>query len=375
MAFRVLVIGGYGNFGSLICNHLATMPGIELVISGRDSRKLAGKLAELQALGGKPCQSWCVDIMQDGKSDELRALRIDLVIHTAGPFQGQSYAVARHCIDAGVNYCDLSDCRTFVSGIATLDAAARDAGVSLLSGCSSVPTLSAAIIDQHRQRFLRIDSIEHGISSAAKMPGVSTVLGVLAYAGRPIRQLKDGQVHEVPGWMDLTLRRMPGMGVRLLANVDAPDIDVFAERYAAHNLSFKAGSGLKAGVVATWLLALAVRCGLVRDPAPWAVRLHRWGTRFEHLGDRKSAMYIDVDGVDPDGQPLRMRAQLTALNDKGPEIPSCAAVALGAKMAAGYRPLPGARACVGEITVNEYLAAINEPSNIRLDVHFQSAEA
>ncbi|EGH33619.1 hypothetical protein PSYJA_33780, partial [Pseudomonas syringae pv. japonica str. M301072] len=34
MAFRVLVIGGYGNFGSLICNHLVMMPDIELVISG-----------------------------------------------------------------------------------------------------------------------------------------------------------------------------------------------------------------------------------------------------------------------------------------------------------------------------------------------------
>ncbi|MCI3946471.1 hypothetical protein K0038_03529 [Pseudomonas syringae] len=374
MAFRVLVIGGYGNFGSLICNHLVMMPGIELVISGRDSRKLAMKVAELEAMGGKACQSWCVDVMAEGKGGELRTLGIDLVVHTAGPFQGQSYAVAQHCIEAQVNYCDLSDCRTFVSGIATLDAAARGAGVSLLSGCSSVPTLSAAIIDQHRQRFLRIDSIEHGISSAAKMPGVSTVLGVLAYAGKPIRQLKDGQVHEVPGWMDLTLRRMPGMGTRLLANVDAPDIDVFATRYAAQNLSFKAGSGLRSGVIATWLLALAVRVGLVRDPAPWAVRLHRWGTRFEHLGDRKSAMYIDVDGAGPDGQPLRMRAQLTALNDKGPEIPSCAAVALSAKMAAGYRPSPGARACVGEVTVDEYLAAIDEPSNIRLDVHFETGK-
>ncbi|WP_439850866.1 saccharopine dehydrogenase NADP-binding domain-containing protein [Pseudomonas syringae] len=374
MAFRVLVIGGYGNFGSLICNHLVMMPGIELVISGRDSRKLATRVAELEALGAKPCQSWCVDVMQDGRGGELRALSVDLVIHTAGPFQGQSYAVARHCIEAEVNYCDLSDCRTFVSGIATLDAAARDAGVSLLSGCSSVPTLSAAIIDQHRQRFLRIDSIEHGISSAAKMPGVSTVLGVLAYAGRPIRQLKGGHVHEVSGWMDLTLRRMPGMGTRLLANVDAPDIDVFATRYKAQNLSFKAGSGLKSGVIATWLLALAIRLRLVRDPAPWAVRLHRWGTRFEHLGDRKSAMYIDVEGAGLDGRPLQMRAQLTALNDKGPEIPSCAAVALSAKMASGYRPVPGARACVGEVTVEEYLGAINEPSNIRLDVQFERVE-
>ncbi|MCF5744636.1 saccharopine dehydrogenase NADP-binding domain-containing protein [Pseudomonas tremae] len=373
MAFRVLVIGGYGNFGRLICNHLVNTPGIELVTSGRDSHKLATQFAELQTHGGNACQSWCVDIMQAGNSESLRRLGIDLVIHTAGPFQGQSYAVAQHCIDAGVNYCDLSDCRTFVSGISALDTAAREAGVSLLSGCSSVPTLSAAIIDQHRQRFLRIDSIAHGISSAAKMPGVSTVLGVLAYAGKPIRQLKAGQVHEVSGWMDLTLRRLPGMGTRLLANVDAPDIDVFATRYAAQNLSFKAGSGLKSGVIATWLLALAVRLGLVRDPAPWAVRLHRWGTRFEHLGDRKSAMYIDVDGEGLDGRPLQMRAQLTALNDKGPEIPSCAAVALSIKMAAGYRPQPGARACVGEVSVDEYLTAINEPSNICLDVHFEPA--
>ncbi|UFI46598.1 saccharopine dehydrogenase family protein [Pseudomonas savastanoi] len=370
MALRVLVIGGYGNFGSLICNHLVMMPDIELVISGRDSRKLAEKVAELQTPGGKSCESWCVDIMQDGAGSQLRALGIDLLIHTAGPFQGQSYAVARHCIAAGVNYCDLSDCRTFVSGIATLDALAREAGVCVLSGCSSVPTLSAAIIDQHRQRFLRIDSIEHGISSAAKMPGLSTVRGVLANAGRPIRQLRNGKVHEVHGWMDLTLRRMPGMGTRLVANVDVPDLDVFATRYAAQHLSFKAGSALKAGGIATWLLALAIRCGLLRDPASWAERLYRWGARFEHWGDRKSAMYIDVDGVDLTGQPLHMRAQLTALNDKGPEIPGCAAVALSAKMAGGYRPQPGARACVGEITVDEYLAAINEPENIRLDVHF-----
>lgn len=375
MALRVLVIGGYGNFGSLICRHLMMMPDIELFISGRNSRKLAQKVAELQASGVAPCQSWCIDAMAGGLPDGLRERGIQLVIHTGGPFQQQSYAVAEQCIEAGVSYCDLSDCRAFVTGIATLDAAARDAGVSVLSGCSSVPTLSAAIIDQHRQRFLRIDTIEHGISSAAKMPGVATARGVLAYAGRPIQQLKNGQIHEVPGWMGLTLRKMPGMGTRLLANVDAPDIDVFASRYAAQNLRFKAGSGLKLGGIANYLLAQAVRCGLVRDTAVWAARLHRWGTFFERFGDGKSAMFIDVSGAGLDGQPLRMHAQLTALNDKGPEIPSCAAVALAVKMAHGYRPQPGARACVGEISVDEYLAAINEPANVTLSVRFSDREA
>jgi hypothetical protein len=65
-----------------------------------------------------------------------------------------------------------------------------------------------------------------------------------------------------------------------------------------------------------------------------------------------------------------MTAQLTALNDKGPEIPSCAAVALAVKIARGYVPGSGARPCVGEISVDEYMAAINDAQNLGLSVHF-----
>ncbi|WP_350570710.1 saccharopine dehydrogenase NADP-binding domain-containing protein [Pseudomonas sp. H26/SER47-MNA-CIBAN-0231] len=370
MAFRVMVVGGYGNFGSIVCRHLAQMPEIELLLSGRDARKLQHKVAELQAQSGRACEGWCGDAMGAGFQAALRELNIQLVVHTGGPFQGQSYAVAESCIDAGVNYCDLADCRTFVNGIDVLDARAREAGVAVLSGCSSVPTLSSAIIDEQRLRFARIDSIEHGISSSAKMPGLSTVEGVLAYAGKPIKQLKNGQVHEVLGWLDLTLRSMPQLGKRVLANVDVPDMDIFARRYGAQTLRFKAGAGLKLGGVANALLAQALRFGLVRDHARWAARLHRLGTWFERFGDGKSAMYIDVRGIGVDGQPLSMTAQLTALNDKGPEIPSCAAVALASKMARGYVPQAGARPCVGEISVDEYLAAINDPANLSLSVQF-----
>ncbi|QXI17898.1 saccharopine dehydrogenase family protein [Pseudomonas hamedanensis] len=374
MAFRVMVVGGYGNFGSIVCRHLAVMPQVELVLSGRDARKLQLKIDELHARSGRACEGWCGDAMGAGFQAALSTLNIQLVVHTGGPFQGQSYAVAESCIGAGVNYCDLSDCRTFVNGIGALDASARQAGVAILSGCSSVPTLSSAIIDEQRHRFSCIDSIEHGISSSAKMPGLSTVEGVLAYAGKPIRQLRHGQVHEVLGWLDLSLRKMPQLGTRLLANVDVPDMDIFARRYGAQTLSFKAGAGLKLGGVANALLAQALRFGLVRDHARWAARLHRLGMRFERFGDGKSAMYIDVRGIGIDGKPLTMTAQLTALNDKGPEIPSCAAVALAVKMASGYVPQSGARPCVGEISVAEYLAAINDPANLSLSVQFSQGQ-
>lgn len=374
MPFRVMVVGGYGNFGSIVCRHLAVMPGVELLLSGRDPGKLQRKLDELNSQSGAVAEGWCGDAMGAEFSAALRVLNIQLVVHTGGPFQGQSYAVAENCIAAAVNYCDLADCRTFVNAVGVLDARAKAAGVAILSGCSSVPTLSSALIDEQRHRFSRIDSIEHGISSSAKMPGLSTIEGVLAYAGKPIRQLKNGKVHEVSGWQDLTLRKMPSLGTRLLSNVDVPDMDIFAARYGAHTLRFKAGAGLKLGGVANALLAQAVKVGLVRDHVRWAARLHRLGTRFERFGDGKSAMYIDVQGLGLDGQPLSMTVQLTALNDKGPEIPSCAAVALAAKMAGGYVPSPGARPCVGEISVGEYMAAINDPANLSLSVQFSDGQ-
>jgi len=374
MAIRVMVVGGYGNFGSIVCRHLAGAPGVELVVTGRSAEKLLRKVDALQRDSGVLCQSWCGDAMSAEFAAVVRAMDVQLVVHTAGPFQGQSYAVAESCINAGVNYCDLSDCRTFVNGIHVLDAQAKQAGVAILSGCSSVPTLSSAIIDHYRHRFTRIDSIEHGISSSAKMPGLSTVEGVLAYAGKPIRQLKNGQVHEVLGWQDLTLRKMPHLGTRLLANVDVPDMDIFASRYGAKTLVFKAGAGLKLGGVANYLLAQAMRAGWVRDHSVWAARLHRLGTRFERFGDGQSAMYIDVQGVGADGKALSLAVQLTATEEKGPEIPSCAAVALTNKMASGYLPAPGARPCVGEITVDEYMAAINEPKKLSLSARFSDEQ-
>ncbi|WP_409284987.1 saccharopine dehydrogenase family protein [Pseudomonas protegens] len=370
MTLRVLVVGGYGNFGSIVCRYLIQTPGVHLLISGRDPRKLAAKVQALQAEGGQPCEGWCGDAMGPQWVPALKALDVHWVIHTAGPFQGQSYAVAQGCIEAGVNYCDLADCRQFVGGIGVLDAQARAAGVTLLSGCSSVPTLSTAIIDEHRERFSRIDRIEHGISSSAKMPGLSTIQGVLAYAGRPILQLQDGQPLPVIGWQGLTLRKLPGLGTRLVANVDVPDLDLFAERYGAHTLSFKAGAGLKVAGLANALLAQAVKLGLIAAPAPWAARLHRCGTWFEGFGDGLSAMYVDVHGLGRDGQPLSMYAQLTATHDHGPEIPSCAAVAVVHKLLDGHVPAPGARSSAGEVSVAEYLRAIDDPDHLRLQVSF-----
>lgn len=46
MTLKVMVVGGYGNFGSIVCRHLVVMPGVALVIAGCDPHKLLRKVDE-----------------------------------------------------------------------------------------------------------------------------------------------------------------------------------------------------------------------------------------------------------------------------------------------------------------------------------------
>ncbi|HEX8955320.1 MAG TPA: saccharopine dehydrogenase NADP-binding domain-containing protein, partial [Burkholderiaceae bacterium] len=202
----VLVLGGYGFFGARICQALHAHAAIRLLIAGRD----AGKARQAaQGLGLPAEQGLALDAHAPDLAKTLRKLGVNTVIHTAGPFQGQDYAVAQAAIAAGANYIDLADGRDFVAGIASLDGAARAAGVLVTSGASSLPALSSAVVDRYLPRFSRLDAIRHGIGSAARAPGLATMRGVFGYCGKPFQRLEQGQWQTVHGWLDSIRYRFP----------------------------------------------------------------------------------------------------------------------------------------------------------------------
>ncbi|WP_244161214.1 saccharopine dehydrogenase family protein [Pseudomonas anguilliseptica] len=284
----------------------------------------------------------------------------DLLISTAGPFQDQDYRVAQAAIAAGVHYLDLADARKFACGIGELDQAARQANVLISSGASSVPALSAAVIDQLLPRFGRLDSIWHGISSSEKTPGVSTLAAVLNYCGKPFRQWREGQWREVYGWQELTAHDFPApLGRRWLGNCDIPDLELFPARYVGvRNVRFSAGVGLRVTQFGTWLLSWLVRGGLLRSGVPLAGLLHRGAVLVEPFGDRLSGMFVKLQGQGADGQPLGLCWELIARDNHGPNIPCMAAVALARKLAAGNLEQRGAMPCMGLLSVDEYLAEL-----------------
>jgi len=229
--YRILVLGGYGNFGTRISKSLAAAPNIQLLIAGRNSDKANILISELN-------DSRHVALTLDQDPDqfikELADLDIDCLIHTSGPYQGLSYTVAEACVTTNTHYIDLSDGRKFVKGFTKLNKIAKKKNVLLVTGASTLPGLSSAVIKKFREKFTSIESIRTCISPGNKAPrGESTIAAVLSYCGKSIKSLIDGKWQTLYGWQDLHFHYFPKFGKRLLGACDVPDLDILPEKYPA----------------------------------------------------------------------------------------------------------------------------------------------
>ena len=139
---RILIVGGYGAFGARAARRLAREPGYEIVIAGRSKVAASAFADELARTAAAKVSHAILDAVT-ARAEDIRALSPTVVINASGPFQAQSYGLARACIGAACHYVDLADARAFVTGIAQLDREAHAAGVSVISGASSVPGLSS----------------------------------------------------------------------------------------------------------------------------------------------------------------------------------------------------------------------------------------
>lgn len=350
---RALVIGGYGNFGAAICRRLVQMPEVTVVVAGRSADKAAAFAATLQA------ESLPLDADDPALADRLCAARCDIVVSTAGPFQGADYRVAHAAMAAGAHYIDIADGRDFVCGIGALDAAARARDVLVVSGASSVPALSSAVVDELCRDVPEPTRIAIGISASGRLPGAATLQAVLSYCGQPIRQWDGRRWIEVTGGQGLTRRRFGApVDRRWLVNCDVPDLALLPERYASRPaVTFQAGSVLRSAMAGAWMFAAMVKRGWMSSASSRITRLARGAQRLSSR-NACSGMFVDVDGRAADGSERSARWELIAHANHGAEIPCMGAVAMVRGLVQGRITARGAHACVGFITLADYLAEL-----------------
>jgi saccharopine dehydrogenase-like NADP-dependent oxidoreductase len=357
MVTRVLIIGGYGNFGGYIARSLAPDAEILLLIGGRSEAKARAFAASLDATN--LAEGHALDIDGD-VGDALKRIAPDIVIHTTGPFQFQDHRVARACISQGRHCLDLADAREFVATIDSLDVQAKARGVLVVSGASSVPCLTAAVIDAYLPAFERLESVDYGISAAQQTNrGLATTAAVLSYVGKPMPMLREGVMTTVYGWEDTHAERYPGLGWRLFGNCDIPDLTLFPRRYPTlKGMRFAAGHELKLLHFGTRALGALVRLGLVRSLSDHAEDLLRIASLFNRFGTGSSGFHMILSGAGRDGRPTRRLFTIIARHGHGPYIPCMPAILLARRLAKGEVQQRGASPCVDLIDLDAYLAAL-----------------
>ena len=367
MRRRILILGGTGAFGSRIAKLLAQPSAgqdrdLEIVIAGRRLDRAAALAARLEQ-GGVPAQAVACDRDRD-LGAVLARERPTVFVDASGPFQAYGgaagradYGAAKLCIEAAVPYIDIADARAFVLGIERLDAAAKAAGVPVLSGASSVPCLSGAVALELASEFERVDAVRTWIApgNIGAPRGHSVVAAILSGVGRPILWRRGGRWVRTYGWQDLRRIVDSDIGRRWLAACDVPDLDLIPRRWPEiGEATFHAGLELGLLHFVLWSASWIVRARPATKLAAMASPASRIATALGRFGTDVGAMRVEVEGL-RGGEKIRRHWTVIARSGHGAWIPAAPAAALARRCCSEAPPRAGARAAFGDIGTAEIL--------------------
>lgn len=357
---KILVLGGYGIFGSRLCEILAVNPGVTLVVAGRSldkAEELSRKLTQ-----GAVVHAALVDRNGD-LHRQLNLIRPNLVIDASGPFQSYGedpYRVIQACLACDANYMDFADGSDFVNAVHQFDLQAKAKGLFVLSGVSSFPVLTAAVVRHLTKGWRKVKSIKGGIApSPYAVVGENVIRAIAAYAGQRIPLVREGKqgdgfaLTEIQRYTICPPGLLPLHSVRF-SLVDVPDLQILPQLWPEVEEVW-VGAGPVPEVLHRMLNSLAwlVRLGVLRSLSPFAliffhaINILRWG---EHRG----GMFVEVKGVDATGIPAIRSWHLLAEGNDGPYIPCFALQALVEHVVNCIPPKPGARPASGDLELEDY---------------------
>lgn len=358
----VLVLGGTGVFGRRIAANLAKRKELDLVIAGRDGASAA---AYVRVLGAERAASLAVDLNKADAVPRLLAAKPAVIVDTVGPFQARNLALPRRCAERGIHYVDIADGRARVAEIASLDSAARVEHAAIVSGASTVPALSTAIVDELAPNPREVVAIDVGIAPGQRTPrGLATARAILSYCGRPLPVLGDDD--PAYGWGDLDRHVYPTpVGERWLSNVDTPERALWRTRYPAlESVKIRAGLEVSLLHLGLALLSRGVRLGVLPSLTRFAPPLLKIASAFDWLGGDAGAMHVRVQTRDAHARSVTREAVLVAEEGDGPQVPAAPAALVVKKLLGlpGYALLEkrGAFPCVGVLTLQEILAELRD---------------
>jgi hypothetical protein len=257
---------------------------------------------------------------------------------------------------------DIADGREFVAKFSSLDAAAREKRIPLITGASTVPGLSAAIIDATFREFSQLQAIDYGICAAPKSGlGAATLRAVLSYCGKPYEILENGNRATIyglgrPRYHDFP----PPLNRRFIVDCDIPDHSLFPARYPSlRRMNFGSCIDFPGLPQLLSVMSDCVRKGWITNCNFLSGLVNPFMTGIKPFGNSDSGFFMRLEGLDQLGNSKKSLLEILARDGSGLEIPITPVVLLIKKMLKG-EPLPaGAYPCMSLFSLAEFMGELS----------------
>jgi saccharopine dehydrogenase (NAD+, L-lysine-forming) len=360
---KVLVLGGTGGMGQGVARDLIKQDRIEKVVLGDINVDPARVQEKLRASAKVSLVR--IDVNDHaGMVNEIKG--VDVVVNCAGPFYKTAVAVARAAVEAKVNYIDICDDYEAAQILfaSDIDAAAKEAGITVLTGMGSDPGTNNVLVKWYANRLDRVDEIYlYWVVSIAELAGAAWDHSLHMVLGR-IPQYIDGRLVEVDGGGGEEIEHfLEPLGECLISYVGHPQ-PITIPRYI---------EGVKTVVIKGALIPLWVdklikeqkAMGLLgSEPVevrggkvvPYDLALRLWGTipKDRDNGPQASGLKVIVKG-ERQGKQVTYTADIVGRMAPGTGLPASIAALM---MDAGEVTVKGVVAPEGCIDPDRFLAEL-----------------
>ena len=139
---KVLVIGGCGRIGNSVARDIARHTSAEITVTSRNRQKQVSSKFNFSSLD-----------LADREKLVKAIASTDLVIHCAGPFHHRDGSVLESCINAGVDYVDVSDHRSFYERVIEHNEKAIANHTTAILNTGIFPGISNSMVKQGVEQF------------------------------------------------------------------------------------------------------------------------------------------------------------------------------------------------------------------------------
>jgi hypothetical protein len=272
---RLIVLGAGGFFGSVATGCLQA----EGFTPVRSSRRPG--VFELQVDGN------------DAESIRSSLRPGDIVLDAAGPFQSRTTALVTAATEVGFDVVDLSDSFAYAARIVAMRDRIGRSGVRILTSCSAVSAVSAALVRLSGvAQPARVSVFLAPASRATANP--ATIRSFLASVGKPVTVRRDARLVPQAGWRVSRPFAWPGRGSTRGFLTESADALLLPEVWPSlRDVDFWVDTQvplLNALLQAS--ARIAIGAGVIRALSGVGSALAR------HLGAAAGAFAVEVEGQD-----------------------------------------------------------------------------